>query len=487
VQNNVSSKSPQALRGFVRTFRGEPRNDTYYVRSLNDLFLKRSPGVRIERRVGTEPFYGGFAFSTRVYRNRSNDVDISFRNASKQDSDNVRFQVTRKLNTLTIKVKKLASEIVESIILRRDITRNEESFSHLSTDAFKSRSIDRAPTFIDDTCEDGHNYEYAIGLIDKFGSLEVSDQKVRYTFLRKQDGVSLTVSDVTSRLVRDGGNTTRIVTFRLNPKQVKDRNSTQIAVLQSNNIPTDTISDTVSSPTSYEPIFYFEITREDLDTGESERCGIFTSREFTDDSARPETELPLSPLKTFGNYKYIIKLGLESAAALIPTQYALAISRDGKKYPLHSYKFRKSDRISYSLPSEQELQGASTTLFNLIDTGVESFVNVTGAKQNVSVSSVDVVRDPGGFNTIRWKIAGEEGIIDHYRIYASADGLECLLGCALRTQGDNVFYDSEMFDRVGLVTYRVAPVLLDFRESTSASDTILTLRSEPDFIVERSE
>jgi hypothetical protein len=44
-----------------------------------------------------------------------------------------------------------------------------------------------------------------------------------------------------------------------------------------------------------------------------------------------------------------------------------------------------------------------------------------------------------------------------------------------------------MFDRVGLITYRVVPVLLDFSEAAAASDSIFTLRSEPDFIVERSE
>jgi hypothetical protein len=114
-------------------------------------------------------------------------------------------------------------------------------------------------------------------------------------------------------------------------------------------------------------------------------------------------------------------------------------------------------------------------------------VTVTGSKQKVSITNVDIVRNRGGFNTVRWSVAGNVEIVDHYRIYASADGLECLLGCSLRTAGDNVFFDSEMFDRVGLVTYRVVPVLLDFSEAAAASDSIFTLRSEPDFIVERSE
>jgi len=260
-----------------------------------------------------------------------------------------------------------------------------------------------------------------------------------------------------------------------------------LAVLKANGIPTASLTDTVNSTTSYSPIFHFEITREDIDTGEIERCGIFTDVEFIDDSAKPGSSLPLTPLKVFGNYKYTVKLGMESAAAMIPTQYSLGISRDGKKYPLNSYKFKKIDRISNSLPSEQELQGATTTLFSLIDTGVESFVNVTGVKQTVSISGVSVTRNSGGFNTVKWNVSGNVEIVDHYRVYAAADGIECLLGCAVRTSGENVFFDSEMFDRVGLVTYRVAPVLLDFSEVASVSDSIFTLRSEPDFIIERSE
>lgn len=488
VQIRGLKSSPQNLKGLVRTFRGEPKNDTYYINITSDLFLRRRiPGTRIERRIGTDQFYGGFAFSSRVILNRSNDVDISLRNSSKQDSDNVRFQISRKLESLVIKVKKVASEVTESILLRRDITRGEESFSHISTDASKSRSVDRAPLFVDDTCEHGHDYEYAIGLIDKFGSLEVSEQKQRYTFLRRQEGVSLKITDVTSRLERNGGNTTRVVSFRLVPKQVGSRISSQLAVLKANGIPNVSLIDTVNSTTSYSPIFHFEITREDIDTGEIERCGIFTNSEFIDDSARQGTNLPLTPLKVFGNYKYTVKLGMESAAALIPTQYSLGISRDGKKYPLHSYKFKKVDRIANALPSEQELQGSTSTLFSLIDTGVESFVNVTGVKQTVSITKVTVARNAGGFNTVSWSMSGNVEIVDHYRVYASADGIECLLGCAVRTAGENIFFDSEMFDRVGLVTYRVAPVLLDFSEVASVSDSIFTLRSEPDFIVERSD
>ena len=488
IQIRGLKSSPQILKGLVRTFRGEPRNDTYYIGITSDLFLKRRiPGTRIERRIGTNQFYGGFAFSSRLILNRSNDVDISLRNSSKQDSDNVRFQISRKLDSLTIKVKKVASDVTESILLRRDITRDEMTFSHISTDASKSRSVDRAPLFVDETCENGHDYEYAIGLIDKFGSLEVSEQKQRYTFLRRQEGVTLKLSDVTSRLERNGGNTTRVVSFRLVPKQIGSRTSSQLAVLKANGIPTASLTDTVNSTTSYSPIFHFEITREDIDTGEIERCGIFTDVEFIDDSAKPGSSLPLTPLKVFGNYKYTVKLGMESAAAMIPTQYSLGISRDGKKYPLNSYKFKKIDRISNSLPSEQELQGATTTLFSLIDTGVESFVNVTGVKQTVSISGVSVTRNSGGFNTVKWNVSGNVEIVDHYRVYAAADGIECLLGCAVRTSGENVFFDSEMFDRVGLVTYRVAPVLLDFSEVASVSDSIFTLRSEPDFIIERSE
>lgn len=487
VQIINSSQAPQALRGVVRTYRNEPKNDTYYIPITHDLWRRRIPGNRIERRIGTNPFFGGFAFSSRMYRNNSNDVEQALRNASKQDSDDVKFQISRRINDLIIKVKKVAPAVTETILLRRNITRNEGSFSHLSTDASKCRSTSRAPLFIDDTCEEGHDYEYALGLIDKFGSLEVSEQKVRYSYLRRQEGISLRVTDVQSRLQRTGGNSVRTISFTIVPNQRRQKNATQFAILQSNNIPTDSVDDAVKSTTSYEPIFFFDITRENIDTGEIERCGTFTSTSFVDDSASPDSTLPLTPLKAFSNYRYTIKLGLEPASALIPTQYALAISKDGKKYPLHSYKFTKIDRLNNATPSEQELQGATRTLFGLIDTGIETSVSVTGRKQTVSLVNADVTRNSRGFNTIRWNVAGNVEIIDHFRIYASADGVECLLGCALPNGGENVFFDSEMFDRVGLVTYRVAAVLLDFSETASVTDTIFTLRSEPDFIVERSE
>jgi len=482
-----SRKSPQSLRGLVRRFRGEPANDTYYTEIDLDLHNGGIPGTRIERRVGTNSFYGGFAFSSRIYRNKSNDVDISLRNGSKQDSEDVKFQVSRKENSLIVKVTKLASDVSESILLRRNITRNEESFSHISTDASKSRSTDRSPQFVDDTCELGHSYEYAIGLVDRFGSLEVSETKHRYAFLQRQEGVKLRISNVSSKIEKSGGNTTRLISFTMVPTQSGKRTNSQFQVMKNNSIPTSSITDFIESPDEHDPIFYFEITRENIDTGEVELCGIFTEYEFVDDSAKIGTLLPLKPLKLNGSYKYNVRLGLESAAALITTQYAIAISRDGKKYPFHSYKFRKTDRLNNATPSDREVQGTFRPLFNLIDTGVESSVKVTGTKQSVAISSVEVTRNRGGFNVVKWQVTGNDDLIDHYRVYASADGIECLLGCTLRTKGDNVFFDSEMFDRVGLVKYRVAPVLLDFSETTSASDSIFTLRNEPDFIVERSE
>jgi hypothetical protein len=487
LQTFNSRQSPQSLRGLVRNFRGEPTNDTYYTELDLDIHNSDIPGVKIVRRVGNDSFYGGFAFSTRVYKNKSNDVSIALRNGSKQDSEDVKFHITRKEDSVLIKVTKLASDVAESIVLRRDITRNEESFSHLSTDASKSRSTDRSPQYTDSTCEDGHNYEYAIGLIDKFGSLEVSDTKHRYTFIRKQEGVKLRIANVASKIEKNGGNTARIVSFSIVPSQVGKKSNSQYQVMKNNAIPTSSISDFIESPDTHDPIFYFEITRENIDTGDVELCGVFTTTEFVDDSAKIESTLPLTPLKTDGSYKYNVRLGVESAAALITNQYAIAVSRDGKKYPFHSYKFRKTDRLANSTPSDREIQGSYKPLFNLIDTGVEASVKVTGTKRTVSISSVDVIRNRGGFNVIKWRVEGNEDVIDHYRVYASADGIECLLGCVLRAPGENVFFDSEMFDRVGLVTYRVAPVLLDFSETTSVTESIFTLRNEPDFIVERSE
>ena len=94
-----------------------------------------------------------------------------------------------------------------------------------------------------------------------------------------------------------------------------------------------------------------------------------------------------------------------------------------------------------------------------------------------------------GFNQLSWSVDGDVDYIDHFRIYASSDGIFCLIATihphVVGTSGTiKYFYrDSDMYGRLGKTTYTVAPVLLNFNESPGKmSESITNNNNLPTFL-----
>jgi hypothetical protein len=131
---------------------------------------------------------------------------------------------------------------------------------------------------------------------------------------------------------------------------------------------------------------------------------------------------------------------------------------------------------------ERDTLSENFTEFSL---GIEASTLVKAEDYFPTVVGLTVRKTLVGFNLLKWSISGDTEMIDHFRIYAIADGIEAFIGAshAHITDGSYFYEDSEMYDRIGEVIYRVVPVLLNFDESSGESRVSILLENNlPTFL-----
>ena len=96
--------------------------------------------------------------------------------------------------------------------------------------------------------------------------------------------------------------------------------------------------------------------------------------------------------------------------------------------------------------------------------GVESAVTISFNDMMPRVADLQVKKSYVRSNLITWRLTGDPKLVDHFQVYAEADGVKSLIGCAhsFTSDGTYKFDDLQMFGRVGNVNYYINPVTLDF-------------------------
>jgi hypothetical protein len=215
-----------------------------------------------------------------------------------------------------------------------------------------------------------------------------------------------------------------------------------------------------------------------------------SSSTFIDDSASPKSLRTIKPLNILDSYKYTVRLGLRNPEAVAPIQ---TTSKDmasiGKKsYNFRSYKFLISSRkglIPSSLRLQSSLSRSLGENFMEFSLGVESSISINAESYFPSIVGLNVRKTLVNFNLLEWSTNGDIELIDHFRVYAIADGVEAYIGAAHPhvTDGSYYYEDYEMFDRIGEVIYRVVPVLLNYEEASGDSRvSIITESNLPTFL-----
>ena len=134
------------------------------------------------------------------------------------------------------------------------------------------------------------------------------------------------------------------------------------------------------------------------------------------------------------------------------------------------------------------LRGSVETNIDLLSTGVEVYADFSADKYQPKIYDLNLRKTYVNSNLLSWKLDGDLGIVDHFQVYALADGVEALIGCShpFSKFGMYQYEDFELYNRVGTVTYRVTPILTNFTASTGDTKISITRKSNlPDFLQEK--
>lgn len=415
------------------------------------------------------------------------------RGKSEGGLDIIPFYPERNGDNLELKVPNVPEDIV-AISLQRRRPLYSEGFSQLGSEIFLVNE-GSSLTFVDSSLVDETHYEYRLMFVDKRSNVRYSSNFVQchYVSANLSDRISAIVSRVDPTPVTDLGSDVPQLTFSLTT-EIREKGVESIKQLLSTlGVSEEVVQGTLQNPENYSKFIAYEVVRYNMRTADIDTFGVFSEPIFTDDSAlSTTTKTSVTPLNFFDRYRYIVRFGMRSPSSLAPTQVnSNSDPISGKSYDYKAYKF-KSRRLPTNLPSNAEmsklLRGSSTPNLDMIDIGVEVAVDFAPGKFQPRIYDLSLRKTYVKSNLLSWRIDGATNIIDHFQVYALADGVEVLIGCShpFSKSGLHTFEDFDLYNRVGTVTYRVVPVLTNFTSSPGEAKVSITRKSNlPDFLQER--
>lgn len=407
-------------------------------------------------------------------------------------SDLIPFSLLKVGSNIQISVESTKSGIISIGVERRDVTMFEK-FRKLSGQGLEPTLVtnDSTITFIDSNLMHDHIYEYRMFFVDNKSNVKSSSNTCLYHYSSTNvtEPASLEVTNLNREIVEENGVSVLKISFDINAKLTDAGIEVAKQFLDSSGLSANLLGIPDLETSGYKKLLVYQIDRQNLRTGEIETFGTVYDAKFVDDSASPASLKTITPLNLLDNYKYFIKLGLRDPAALVSIQTSTKTSAIGKKsYDYRSYKFRINPK-SGNLPSNLKL--ASNSSLSLSENffefflGIEAYINSLADDYLPTINGLSIRKTLIGFNQISWSIVGDVAVIDHFRIYAVADGIEAFIGASHPhvIDGSYFYEDYEMFNRMGEVIYRVVPVGLNFTELRGeASVKIVTQNNAPTFL-----
>lgn len=424
---------------------------------------------------------------------------ISFNRPKLQNVSNtlgqnvIPFSILKIEEGIKIIVENIGKNIVSLGIEKRNATLNSK-FKKLQGDGLDLTIVEENSSveFYDLDIKHDSIYEYRIFYIDNRGNVRNSSNVVTYHYSSTSilEPASLSLTNSGREIIDDVNGSFPVITFDIDASLTNSGVEVVKEFLAENNIDETTLGISELDSSSYKKLLLYQVDRQNLRTGDIETFGTMASPTFIDDSASPKNLRTIKPLNILDSYKYIVRLGLRSPDAVLPTQ---TTSRDltliGKKsYNSRSYKFLINSRKG-SIPSSLKMQSSFSRSLNEnfmeFSLGVESSISIKSESYFPSIVGLNVRKTLVDFNLLEWSTNGDIELIDHFRIYAIADGIEAYIGSTHPhiTDGSYYYEDYEMFDRIGEVIYRVVPVLLNYEEASGESRvSIITESNLPTFL-----
>lgn len=399
------------------------------------------------------------------------------------EQKNISFSVIKEDESLKIRINKVPHEAIIVGLYRRIID-SRQKFEKL-------RGISTAPIpvtsnsiieFVDTDLVHDTYYEYKVFYIDRKNNEKESTNMMQHYYVSNNLSTSSKLKINNFEISKRDDYP--YVSFKIDASITNDGVEFIKSFLLENNLDPGALGEISKNADLFKKLLVYNVDRQNLTSGEIESFGVITDPEFKDLSAFPDNLKTLKQFSLLDDYLYIVKLGIRDPAALLPTQQTVTESVDNRSSFLSKkYKFRLNLKKS-TLPSKKTLESESSKSlkenFDIFYVGLEEYIKTSAEKYYPKVINTSVTRTYINYNLISWSIVGDANSIDHFRVYAIYDGVEASLGCAHSHTNDTIYFyeDHEMYDKIGVVTYLIKPVLLNFIEIEDVESVSIRIDSD---------
>jgi len=389
---------------------------------------------------------------------------------AKTGSNEIPFFVSREGDTVTIRLVSAPVGVVSVGVQRKESSRKEDYVDITPQELCNQGS---GLSFSDSNLRDGAFYEYRLRFVDNRSNNRFTTNTYPYHFKSAAllSPSILTISDVKKLPAATPAGNVPLVNITVSVSTVNGGIIETLNALSGEGpSASNLVNSQTTDPINFSPVPAYYVKRMNMRTGIVESLGLYRDKLIVDDSALPGGKnRGIQPLSFFEEYRYIISLCMISPSSLSTTQVSTAIDpTSGRSYKFNAYKFKS--RMSYTdLPSASEMSNIASNAItqrnsDLIDVGVESSVVVNFNNVMPRVTDLQVRKSYVRSNLLTWRLTGDPKLVDHFQVYAEADGVISLIGCSHPFTGNSTyrFDDRQLYGRVGRVNYYVKPVTLDF-------------------------
>ena len=395
-------------------------------------------------------------------------------------------------NETRVDVFNIPNNVSSLTLFRRDCTDNPDSH-YKAFDKMKVKRGTAKATFIDSATDVGRTYEYyVVALINPVNSSDPAEVVSNYVMFKNvpnyfvEKSISVLVSEAQSLQAASGEPS---FSFKIETKVSKSENERitktlkdQIGELYEQYLSpianaSSPLGDDSKGVPQYNDLFFHEVVRYDLNTGERETFELVSDGVF-EDKKETQKVYNIKPLNPTHEYQYHIFTFKKNPIELFKKFVARGIDNKGKEWFYLPYKWRNPSARRGVLYAD-DVNGIpiidAYDNFTSESFGLTASYRLDGSGKYTSLTQI--VADRIDRNTVKvsWSFSGtstynNESLYDSFIVMKVVNGVRRIVG---RTFKNYIYHELDEED-TGTVYYIVVPVMSEFDiDDPGYSNTLL--------------
>jgi hypothetical protein len=375
---------------------------------------------------------------------------------------------------ISVTIRELPPNAIAVQLQRRNLSRGQKKAEVVGNGSILlNLKGDNAITVDDTAVSKGRIYEYSVLITYKDGATipGANTLVIEYSPV-VSNIVSTTISQPQLITGADGYD----VVFQLILKVLNNETELVKKLIAEQGLQAEFQEEITANRQNLSKLFTFQITRENLTTGERESFGTIDSPNFSDRKyGAPKNVKPIDPGSV---YEYTVVTQFRNPETLFPT-LARKVATGNKSHIIKPFKWyhpvtlRDGNIVS---PESLKRNHAKDSFQQGVVADIQK-VSVSIANVMPTVSNAKVTRVRDNANLIQWTINGNPSKIDHYVIAMEVLGIRTIVGAAhsIGTSNYYEFLDPLDNNEKGALSYIIVPIYYDYSKGVETKTNTVVI------------